>query len=811
MNKQFLFAACGLAAIAPGTAVAQDAKEPEQPVQKPNVILIVGDDLGYGDLSCYGATRVQTPHVDAIAAAGTRFTNAHSTASTSTPSRYGLLTGEYPWRRSNTNILPGNAGMLIPPERFTIADMFHSAGYYTGAFGKWHLGLGSTTGAQDWNNGLDQDASDIGFDYHYLMAATSDRVPCVYIENGHIDNYDPSAPITVSYGTPIAGEPTGTKNPELMTKLKPSHGHADAIVNGIGRIGFMKGGGKALWQDETIADSIAFHAVNFIKNHKDEPFFMYFCTNDPHVPRYPHERYRGKNPMGLRGEALMQFDETVGQLTDCLKELGLLENTMIIVTSDNGAVLDDGYQDQAVQLLGDHKPWGPFRGGKYSAFSAGSTIPFIVSWPGHVPEGKVTDALYSHIDNIASLASLVGGTITANGAPDSRNRLDVLMGLNDDGAPYAAMMSNNRCVQLQIGDWRYIEPSSGTALMTEVNIETGYLGVPQLYDLSVSKYESNNVAMTEPMVAARMRSIVNQIKDGPEVELEPSMANLLLEAFEVAGGYNAGEYVVGNHPGNVTAETRNALRDAANALKKGAKNTEITNEEAQQLFDAYLEARKAADAERLANGVKTGKYYYIICHEQNRAIYENGSMMQQKTNFSRPKVGSKLPSDIKSYIWQFEPASDGKFYIKNFGSGRYNGKGTGTGSKNPIPSSSTPGDELTVSLNPVASQSAKSPVFNFALDAQVGFNRSNTSNNLLYYNGNDADIGNFWHIYEVEEEIVKELGGEVSLTEVALENHAVDVYTTTGVRVRQGAQVAHATEGLPAGVYIVGNQKQIVR
>lgn len=326
---------------------------------KPNIIVLVADDLGYGDLSCYGATRVSTPTVDSLAANGVRMTNMHACASTSTPSRYALLTGEYPFRRTGTDVAAGNAGMIIKPGQTTVADLMHRAGYATAAIGKWHLGLGSRTAAQDWNGTIDLTPRDLGFDYHYIMAATADRVPCVYIENGRVANYDASAPISVSYQHNFEGEPTGRNNPELLTKLRPSHGHDMSIVNGISRIGYMKGGGRALWRDESIADSIVSHAIGFIDSHRATPFFMYLCTNDVHVPRMPHERFRGKSVMGLRGEAIMQFDWTVRQITDALRQRGIDRNTLIIITSDNGPVLDDGYQDRAIELCGTHKPSGP--------------------------------------------------------------------------------------------------------------------------------------------------------------------------------------------------------------------------------------------------------------------------------------------------------------------------------------------------------------------------------------------------------------------------------------------------------------------
>lgn len=464
-----------------------------QSTQKPNVILLVADDLGYGDLSCYGATRVQTPVVDSIASHGIRFTDCHAVASTSTPSRYSLLTGEYCFRRPGTDIAAGNAGLIIKPEQYTIADMFRSAGYTTAAIGKWHIGLGSKTGEQDWNGTLDVTPADIGFDYHYLMAATADRVPCVFIENGSVVNYDASAPIYVSYNQNFEGEPTGANNPELLTKLKSSHGHNQSIVNGIGRIGYMKGGGKALWRDEDIADSIIAKSVKFMSDNKEQPFFMYLCTNDVHVPRYPHERFRGKSPMGLRGEAILQFDYTVGRIAAALNELGIADNTLLIITSDNGPVLDDGYQDQAATLVGNHKPSGPWRGGKYSAFEAGTAVPFIVNWPARIKQGKTSEALVSHIDDIASLAALVGAEVPLGAAYDSQNHLATWLGESDADRDFVIEMSQARTLSLRTKDWKYIEPCNGAAKQSQTNIETGYLSTPQLYDISASRYEGTNL------------------------------------------------------------------------------------------------------------------------------------------------------------------------------------------------------------------------------------------------------------------------------------------------------------------------------
>ena len=198
---------------------------------KPNVIIILADDLGYGDLECYGAKNVQTPNINKLAQSGIRFTNGHAVAATSTPSRYSLLTGEYAWHREGTDVAAGNAGMIIKPSQFTMADMFKSRGYATCAIGKWHLGLGDKSGEQDWNAPLPESLGDLGFDYHYIMAATADRVPCVFIENGSVANYDPAHPIEVSYVRNFEDEPTGRKNPELIYNMRSSHGHDMSIVN----------------------------------------------------------------------------------------------------------------------------------------------------------------------------------------------------------------------------------------------------------------------------------------------------------------------------------------------------------------------------------------------------------------------------------------------------------------------------------------------------------------------------------------------------------------------------------------------------
>ncbi len=479
--------------------------------RKPNVVLIYADDLGFGDLECYGAKNVATPNANRLADEGIRFTNGYASAATSTPSRYTMLTGQYAWRREGTDVAPGNAGMIIRPEQFTMADVFKGAGYATGAFGKWHLGLGDSTATQDWNAQLPAALGDLGFDYSYIMAATADRVPCVFIENGHVADYDPTAPIEVDYHKNFPGEPTGRDNPELLTKLKPSHGHNQSIVNGISRIGYMRGGGKALWKDENIADSITSHALSFISKHADEPFFMYFATNDVHVPRFPHDRFRGKNPMGLRGDAIAQFDWSVGKILHALDSLGLSDNTLVILSSDTGPVVDDGYADMAEELLNGHSPTGGLRGGKYSAFEGGTRVPVIVRWPaGNVPKGIVSEALVSQVDWLAAMASLTGQRIPRGHALDSRAEAltTLLSGDMATQRPYVLEQANNKSLSVRTPKWKYIEPSRGPEMIPwGPKIETGYRPHPQLYDMTHSG-ELEDVASKYPDVVAELAEIL---------------------------------------------------------------------------------------------------------------------------------------------------------------------------------------------------------------------------------------------------------------------------------------------------------------
>jgi arylsulfatase A-like enzyme len=479
------------------------------PARRPNIVLIYADDLGYGDTSCYGAARIRTPNIDRLASEGRRFVNAHSPAATCTPSRYAMLTGEYAWRRPGTNILPGDARLAIDPARTTLPSMLKRAGYATGVVGKWHVGMGS--GSIDWNAPIAPGPREVGFDESFVIPATVDRVPCVFVENGRVVGLDPNDPIAVSYKEQVGNDPTGRDHPELL-KMHPSHGHDQTIVNGISRIGYMSGGKAARWVDEDIADTLVGKALSFIERRREQPFFLYFATHDPHVPRVPHPRFAGRSGMGPRGDVILELDWCVGEILAALDRLKLAGDTLVIFTSDNGPVLDDGYADQAVEKAGTHKPAGPLRGGKYSAFDAGTRVPFVVRWPGQVTPGT-SPALMCQVDFLATFARLTDQPIPAGDAPDSIDTLAALRGTTGAGRDH--LVEQGASMSLIVGGWKYIEPGKGPAVEKGTNIELGNDPQPQLYNLAEDIGETRNLAAAHPDRVRAMAERLRAIKEGP--------------------------------------------------------------------------------------------------------------------------------------------------------------------------------------------------------------------------------------------------------------------------------------------------------
>ncbi|WOH36279.1 sulfatase-like hydrolase/transferase [Thalassotalea fonticola] len=470
---------------------------------KPNLIIFYIDDLGYGDVSSYGAAGVNTPNIDSLASKGVKFTDAHSTAATCTPSRYSLLTGEHGFR-SNAAILPGDAPALIPPGKPTLPRLLKKAGYTTGVVGKWHLGLGD--GFVDWNKAVKPGPLEIGFDYSFLLPATGDRVPTVYLENHHVVNLDLKDPIEVSYSEKVGDRPTGIDHPELL-KFKADKQHSQTIINGISRIGTMSGGENALWIDEQFPDVFTSKAVEFIRKNKKNPFFLFHSFHDIHVPRVPNPRFKGKSMMGPRGDAIVQMDWMVGEVMKELKIQDLLENTLVMFTSDNGPVLDDGYDDKALEMLGKHRPSGPLKGGKYSAFEGGTRMPMIVYWSGKT-KALVSDALISQVDIYASMASLLGIELASDEAIDSQNLMDAWLGKTTTARDYMIEESVGT-LSLRKNQWKYIIPIPTDkilpAWLSNKDIEMGYSKEPQLYNLAIDLGEKNNVAASNPKLVISLQ------------------------------------------------------------------------------------------------------------------------------------------------------------------------------------------------------------------------------------------------------------------------------------------------------------------
>lgn len=493
--------ATSAAALSPQSLIAETTRDGKK---LPNIVLILSDDLGYGDVSCYGAKVVSTPNIDKLAANGQRFTDAHADAATCTPSRYSVLTGEYAWRIPGAHILPGDAALLIDPARPTLPSQLKKAGYATGCVGKWHLGLGD--GNIDWNGEIRPGPLEVGFDYSFIIPATADRVPCVYVENHRVVGLDPKDPIIVSYQHDIGTEPTGTEHPEML-KMRTSHGHNDTIVDGVSRIGFMSGGKSARWVDEVMAPTLVKKATTFIEMNKEQPFFLYLAASDIHVPHIPNNEFVNTTACGIRCDAIHQLDWTVGQIAQTLEKLGLTEDTLIIFTSDNGPVVDDGYADGSVEHLNGHRPAGSLRGGKYTIWEGGTRVPFITSWPKQIKPG-VSDALIGQVDLLASLGALAGVNSPASSA-DSTNVLPALLGRSKRGRKYIVEEAN--VLAIRKGQWKLIDnrQKPGRPLAAGATSDMSHF---QLYDLAKDISESENVAHLHPDLVHELAAKLEEVR-----------------------------------------------------------------------------------------------------------------------------------------------------------------------------------------------------------------------------------------------------------------------------------------------------------
>lgn len=489
---------------------------------QPNFIVIMADDMGYGDVSCYGATELATPNIDKLASEGMRFTSGYCSASTCTPTRYSLLTGNYAFRKKGTGIAPPNAPAIIKPGTETIASLLKKADYQTAVIGKWHLGLGGENGP-DWNGQLKPGPLEIGFHSCFLLPTTNDRVPQVYVKDHRVLNLDPEDPLWVGRKKPSDDHPTGITHRDTL-KMDWSHGHNSTIHNGISRIGFYTGGHAARFRDEDLADKWVEKSVEFIEANKEKPFFLFFSSHDLHVPRMPHERFQGKTKLGYRGDAIVQLDWCVGELMKTLDRLDLAEETMVVFCSDNGPVMDDGYKDFALEKLGNHKAAGPYSGGKYSVYEGGTRTPFITRWTGHIPAG-VSDKLVCTIDLAASFASIAEVKLPSEACVDSFDVSAALLGQPDaEGREHLIQQDNGNSGSFgfRVGDWKLQRHDRGSARNVVVERQLTNTKVPkfQLFNLAADPAEKQNVIEQHPEVAkelqAQLATLIEAGRSRPE-------------------------------------------------------------------------------------------------------------------------------------------------------------------------------------------------------------------------------------------------------------------------------------------------------
>ncbi len=481
--------------------------------EKPNIIVIMADDLGYGDLSCYGATTFKTPNIDQLAAEGQRFTSGYCSASTCTPTRYSMLTGNYAFRTPGTGIAPPMAPAIIKPGTETVASILKRAGYQTGVVGKWHLGLGGPDGP-DWNNDLKPGPLEIGFHSCFLLPTTNDRVPQVYVQDHRVPNLDPKDPLWVGKKKPSDDHPTGITHRDTL-KMDWSHGHNSTIHNGISRIGFYTGGNAARFRDEDLADKWVEKSVEFIEANKDNPFFLFFSSHDIHVPRIPHERFQGATPHGFRGDSIIQLDWCVGELMKTVDRLGLSEKTLIVFCSDNGPVMDDGYKDFALEKLGNHRAGGPYTGGKYSVHEGGTRTPFITRWKGRINPG-VSDQMVCTIDLSSSFASLTGQQLAPEACTDSLDVMGALLG--DAGAvgrDHLVQQDNGKSGSYgyRKGNWKLhrADKKIHRNVVVEKKLANTKVRQYRLFDLSNDPGETNDVMDANSEVGEQMIAELAQI------------------------------------------------------------------------------------------------------------------------------------------------------------------------------------------------------------------------------------------------------------------------------------------------------------
>ncbi|WP_145051183.1 sulfatase family protein [Lignipirellula cremea] len=479
----------------------------------PNVVLLFADDLGYGDLGCYGATRLKTPNLDRLAREGRRFTDAHSASSVCTPSRYALLMGEYPFRQGLSRPVFLRTGLVFDHQRTTMADVMQRAGYATACIGKWHLGFGDKT--PDWNGELKPGPLEAGFDYYFGVPVVNSHPPFVYVENHRVVGLAADDPF-------VFGQKARTQAfPEKM---------------GVAQIGGADAA-HALYRDEAVGERLTEKSIAWIKAHKEQPFFLYLATTNIHHPFTPAPRFQGSSKCGRYGDFVHELDWIVGQILTTLEEQGLSENTLVIFTSDNGGMINQGGQ-HAISL--GHRPNGDLLGFKFDVWEGGHRVPFLARWPGKIEAGTVSDQLLCNVDLLATMAALTGQHLAQGEGPDSFNVLPALLTTPKKPIRDHLVLAGNRPTHLALraNNWIYIGAQGGggftgsrpgehllggpAALKFAGQINSDVIDgklkpdapVAQLYDLQKDPSQSENRIGENPLQAQQLQSRLEKIQNG---------------------------------------------------------------------------------------------------------------------------------------------------------------------------------------------------------------------------------------------------------------------------------------------------------
>ena len=492
---------------------------------KPNVVLIFADDLGYGDLGCYGATKLKTPNIDQLATDGRRFTDAHSASAVCTPSRYALLTGDYPHRIGSSRPVFLKSGLIVDTEKQTLADVMKGAGYATACIGKWHLGFGEKT--PDWNGDLKPGPLEVGFDYYYGVPTVNSHPPFVYVENHRVVGLLPDDPFV--YGKQA-------KTQQIHEKM------------GLGEIGGADAA-HALYDDYQVGTHLTEKAVEWIKQQTRsassgqelDPFFLYFATTNIHHPFTPAPRFQGTSECGPYGDFVHELDWIVGEIVKALEAQGVADNTLIIFTSDNGGMFNETGQDA---WDAGHHLNGELLGFKFGAWEGGHRVPFIAKWPAQIKAGTVSSQLICNVDMVATMSALTGVDIQDGQAIDSVDVLPALTGNGAEAVRDHLVLAPSRPSHLSLrkGKWMYISaqgsggfggkkrgshsfagPAGITyAGYTNSDIENGKIKKDsppaQLYDLDNDLQQTTNLYNDYPEVVEEMAALLKTYQSAPKMK-----------------------------------------------------------------------------------------------------------------------------------------------------------------------------------------------------------------------------------------------------------------------------------------------------